>query len=76
MPVKKVKDPLRSAAILKLSFQLAGNDKHPQFVAIYEGVLRDFSLDDADVDAYLAEHRPELEVAARGSMKGGSDGGE
>ena len=70
MPVKKVKDPLRSAAVLKVSFDLAGNTKSPEFRAIYEGVLRDFGLTDAQVSAYAALHREELEVAARGKNVG------
>ncbi len=66
MPVKKGKDPLRSAAILKVSFALAHNLEHPQFRAIYDGVLRDFGLSDAAVEAYIVAHRPALEQAARG----------
>ena len=70
MPVKKVKDPVRSAAILKVSFELAGNTKSPEFRAIYEGVLRDFGLTDAQVSAYVEAHRQELELAARGKNVG------
>lgn len=71
MPVKKVKDPLRSAAILRVSFELAGNTASPEFRAIYEGVLRDFGLRDEQVSRYVAAHRPELEQAARGKNVGG-----
>lgn len=75
MPVKKGKDPLRSAAILKVSFTLANNIGHPQFRAIYDGVLRDFQLTDEAVDAYIAAHRPALEQAARGKAGGDADEG-
>jgi hypothetical protein len=71
MPMKKAKDPLRSAALVKLSFELAGNAEHPQFRAIYEGVLRDLKLTEDQVDAYLTAHRTELEPLARG--KRGTD---
>lgn len=64
MPVKKAKDPLRSAAVLKVSLQLSGDS--PQYQALFRGVLRDYALDEAAVDAYIAAHRAELEEAARG----------
>ncbi len=73
MPVKRVKDPLRSAAILKVSFALANNLEHPQFRAIYDGVLRDFKLSDEAVTAYIDAHRVELEQAARGKSGDDSD---
>lgn len=72
MPVKKAKDPLRQAAILKLSLQLAGNTA-PQFRAMYDGVVRDFGLSDADVDRYIDAHRDELVKTARGHNMGGSE---
>ncbi|MBS2029903.1 MAG: hypothetical protein JST54_18525 [Deltaproteobacteria bacterium] len=64
MPVKKAKDPLRSAAILKVSLKLSGDS--PQYLALYQGVLRDTGVKEADVDAYIEKHRAELEQAARG----------
>jgi hypothetical protein len=66
---KATKDPLRSAAILKVSFRLAGNEKHPQFRAVYDGVLRDFNLTDAQVEAFIQAHEAELEQAARGNKR-------
>lgn len=64
MPVKKAKDPVRSAAILKVSLQLSGNS--PTYLALYQGVLRDYGVDEKAVDAYIARNRAELEQAARG----------
>ena len=64
MPVKKAKDPLRSEAILKVSLKLSGNAPH--YLALYQGVLRDSGLQEADVDAYIEKHRAELEQSARG----------
>ena len=64
MPVKKAKDPLRSAAILKVSFQLSG--RTPQYQALYEGVLRDYGVTEAAVNEYIAKNRAALEEAARG----------
>jgi len=64
MPIKKAKDPLRSAAILKVSFQLAG--KSPQYMALYQGVLRDYGVTEEAVNEYIAKNRVALEEAARG----------
>lgn len=64
MPVKKAKDPVRSAAILKVSLQLSGNS--PTYKALYQGILRDYGLTEEAVNAYIAQNRGELEEAARG----------
>jgi hypothetical protein len=64
MPVKKAKDPLRSAAVLKVSVELAG--KAPQYLALYQGMLRDSGVTEDAVNAYIARNRVSLEQAARG----------
>lgn len=64
-PARK-KDPLFGAAVLKLTFQRRSDEQSPQFVSIYEGVLRDLGITDAQVDAYLASHRSKVEAAIDG----------
>jgi hypothetical protein len=60
----KTKDEkLFSAAVLKRSFELRGDEHREQFRFVYEGVLRDLALDAAEVEAYLAAHRAEVEAA-------------
>ncbi len=62
---------LFSAAVVRRSFELQDREYAAGFRFVYEGVLRDLELDDAEVDAYLAEHRGEVEAAIgrRGANK-------
>ena len=64
---KTLKEKLFGAAVLKLSFLLRGAEDSPAFRGIYPGVLRDLGVSDAEVDAFTAEHRAEVEKAARGA---------
>jgi hypothetical protein len=63
------KDPLFSAAVLKLSFRLRGQEATEAFRFVYDGVLRDLGITDADVEAYIAAHRAAVEQAVRGQVK-------
>jgi hypothetical protein len=63
---KSLEDRLFGAAVLKMSFRLRGAEGSPAFTGIYPGVLRDLKLEDAAVDRFIEEHRPEVEAAARG----------
>ena len=63
---KELKDKMFSAAVLKMSFRLRGDEESPAFLAVFPGVLRDLHLEDADVERYIAEHREVVERAARG----------
>lgn len=72
---KSLKDKLFGAAVLKTSFALRKALESPAFLGVYPGVLRDLGLDDAAVDAYIAEHREAVEKAARGSV-GDNNSGE
>jgi hypothetical protein len=54
---------LFSAAVLRRSFELRGEEYADGFRFVYEGVLRDLGLEDAEVQAYLAEHREAVEEA-------------
>jgi hypothetical protein len=67
---KPKKDPMFAAAVLKLSFKLANNDEAPAFQFVYEGVLRDFKLEDAAVDSYIEQNRARVLKAVRGKERG------
>jgi hypothetical protein len=60
---KTQSEKLFSAAVLRRSFELQDAKYRDGFRFVYEGVLRDLGLDDADVEAFLAEHRGEVEAA-------------
>ena len=57
------RDLLRSAAILKLSFIMKQLEHTPGFLFIYRGTLRDLHVTEEAVDAYIAQHRDELEAS-------------
>ena len=65
---KSLKDKLWGAAVLKTSFALRNALESPAFRGVYPGVLRDLGIEDAAVDAYIAEHREAVEKAARGTV--------
>jgi hypothetical protein len=54
---------LFSAAVLRRSFELQDRQYEAGFKFVYDGVLRDLGLEDADVLAFLAEHRAEVDAA-------------
>lgn len=54
------RDPVESAALLKLSFVLRRKEGDPGFRFVYRGVLRDLGITDAAVDAHIAVHRERL----------------
>jgi hypothetical protein len=60
---KSKEERLFSAAVLRRSFELRGDEHRAQFRFVYEGVLRDLELEAAEVEAYLAAHREEVEAA-------------
>jgi hypothetical protein len=60
---------LFSAAVVRRSFELQDREYEAGFRFVYEGVLRDLELHESEVEAYLAEHRAEVE-AAIGRAKG------
>lgn len=72
MAEKRPKDKsahLQTAALLKLSFKLAGQGS-PGVRVVYEGVLRDYGLEDSDVQAYLDANYERLLKIARGKERG------
>jgi hypothetical protein len=60
---KSRSERLFSAAVLRRSFELQDEAYREGFRFVYEGVLRDLELEDADVLEYLAAHRDEIEAA-------------
>ncbi len=56
-------EKLFSAAVLRRTFELRGDEYREQFRFVYEGVLRDLALEESDVDAYLGAHRAEVDAA-------------
>jgi hypothetical protein len=60
---KTREDRLFSAAVLRRSFELQDAQYRDGFKFVYTGVLRDLELTDADVEAFLAVHREEVERA-------------
>ncbi len=54
---------LFSAAVVRRSFELQDTQYREGFEFVYQGVLRDLELTEAEVEAYLAEHRAEVEAA-------------
>jgi hypothetical protein len=60
---KTKEERLFSAAVLRRSFELQDAQYRGGFRFVYEGVLRDLGLEEAEVEAYLAAHRAEIEQA-------------
>lgn len=56
-------DRLFSAAVLRRSFELQDDEYRAGFRFVYEGVLRDLDLEDAEVLEYLEAHRDDVEKA-------------
>ena len=63
MAAKTREEKLFSAAVLRRSFELRGDEHREQFRFVYEGVLRDLGLSEQEVEEYLAAHREEVERA-------------
>ncbi len=60
---KKREDKLFSAAVLRRSFELQNAEYREGFRFVYEGVLRDLGLEEAEVEAFLASHGDAVEKA-------------
>lgn len=56
-------EKLFSAAVMRRSFELRGQEHAEGFKFVYLGVLRDLELEDADVRAYLGEHLEAVDLA-------------
>jgi len=60
---KTREEKLFSAAVLRRSFEARGEEYAGGFRFVYDGVLRDLGLEDAEVRAYLVEHREAVDKA-------------
>jgi hypothetical protein len=68
---KSREEKLFAAAVLRRSFELRGEEHGDVFKFVYEGVLRDLGLDDADVVAHMKANAAEVEAAI--GRRGGSE---
>lgn len=59
------RNPLLGAAVLKALLRRRTGDSRVQTSSLYEGILRDLKLTDAEVENYLATHELEVERAIR-----------
>ena len=60
---KTREEKLFSAAVLRRSFELRGEEHAAGFQFVYLGVLRDLALEDAEVIEYLGAHRVAVDEA-------------
>ncbi len=60
---KTREEKLFAAAVLRRSFELQDDRYRQGFRFVYEGVLRDLGLEEAEVEQFLAAHRDEVEAA-------------
>ena len=60
---KTREEKLFSAAVLRRSFELRGEEHAEGFRFVYQGVLRDLGLEDAEVVEFLAGHLAAVEKA-------------
>lgn len=60
---KSKRDRLRSAAIVKLKYQMLAGSVDAGFQTVFEGVLKDLSLTEEEVDRYIKDHAEELKQA-------------
>ena len=65
------KNPLLGAAVLKALLQQRHGENPQRALSLYEGVLRDLKLTDAEVGVYLDEHQDEVAEAIRGHGRRG-----
>jgi hypothetical protein len=58
------KNPLFGAAVVKAVLRKRSGESDATS-ALYQGILRDLGVTDADVERYLAEHSADVEQAIR-----------
>jgi len=71
-PEKRRRNPLLGAAVLKALLQRRAGEERAKTSTLYEGILRDLGVTDAQVEKYLVEHAEEVEEAIRGHGRRGS----
>lgn len=61
MPQNSRTKRLRSAALVKLKYEMMAGKLDDGFKVIYQGVLKDLSLKQEEVDRYIEKNREELQ---------------
>ncbi len=69
MKAEKRGDPLFGAAVLKLSFMMKDMVDDPGFRVVYFGTLKELGITNDKVNAYINEHRAELETHIKDAKK-------
>lgn len=72
VPRKPRRNPLLGAAVLKALLRRRAGEDQEKTRSLYDGILRDLSLTDEQVEQYLAEHGDEVEEAIRGHGRRGA----
>lgn len=63
-PKSKTKNErLKSAAIVKLKYQMLAGSMDTGFQTVFSGVLKDLRLTEEEVDRYIEDHADELKKA-------------
>ena len=57
---KSREERLRSAAIVKLKYQILTGHMDSGFQVVYGGILKELSLGEGEVDSYIAKNQKEL----------------
>ena len=57
---KPKSERLRSAAIVKLKYQMVTGKMDEGFRTVFKGVLKDLSLTESEVDRYIDQNKEEL----------------
>jgi hypothetical protein len=60
---KTRQEKLFAAAVLRRSFELRGEEQGAAFRFVYDGVLRDLGLEDAEVVEHMKANAAEIEAA-------------
>ena len=60
---KTKEEKLFSAAVVRRTFELRGEEHREQFRFVYQGVLRDLALEASEVEEYLVANRAEIDAA-------------
>jgi hypothetical protein len=68
---KTRRNALLGAAVLKALLRRRAGDDLQKTQTLYDGILRDLLLTDAEVEAYLETHADEVEQAIRGHGRRG-----
>jgi hypothetical protein len=57
---KSKTERLRSAAIVKMKYQMVTGKMDEGFRTVFKGVLKDLSLTESEVDGYIDQNKEEL----------------